>query len=81
MQASAGRSRPRLAWLEPALLAFLLLLGAGLRFYRLDASSLWSDEGNTWALMGRSVARIAQDAAANIHPPGYYWLLKLWSLA
>uniref|UniRef100_A0A540V9V3 Glycosyltransferase RgtA/B/C/D-like domain-containing protein n=2 Tax=Litorilinea aerophila TaxID=1204385 RepID=A0A540V9V3_9CHLR len=81
MQASAGRSRPRLAWLEPALLAFLLLLGAGLRFYRLDASSLWSDEGNTWALMGRSFARIAQDAAADIHPPGYYWLLKLWTLA
>jgi hypothetical protein len=66
--------------LEQWLLFLLLLLAAGLRFYRLDGSSLWSDEGNTWALLSRSFAQIAQDAAADIHPPGYYWLLKLWTL-
>ncbi len=65
-----------LYWL--ALLA-ILLAAAFLRFYRLDASSLWSDEGNTWAMLGRSYGEIAQAAAADIHPPGYYWLLKLWS--
>ena len=27
----------------------VLLLAAFLRFYALDQSSLWSDEGNTWA--------------------------------
>ncbi len=62
------------------LLTLILLLAALLRFYHLGASSLWSDEGNTWALLGRSFAQIARDAAADIHPPGYYWLLKLWSL-
>ena len=62
------------------LLAAVLLLALFLRFYRLDASSLWSDEGNTWAMIGRSFAAIAQAAAADIHPPGYYWLLKAWSL-
>ncbi len=61
--------------------AVLLILGGAvwLRFYRLGVSSLWSDEGNTWALLGRSFARIAHDAAGDIHPPGYYWLLKLWA--
>ena len=44
----------------------------------LTCSSLWHDEGNAWALAQRSFARIAVDAAADIHPPGYYWLLKLW---
>jgi hypothetical protein len=60
-------------------LAFILLLAAGLRFYRLDGSSLWSDEGNTWAIVQRSFSQIARDAALDIHPPGYYWLLKLWT--
>ncbi|MEZ4683960.1 MAG: hypothetical protein R2932_58095 [Caldilineaceae bacterium] len=50
-----------------------------MRFYHLGFSSLWSDEGNSWALLSRSFAQIARDAAADIHPPGYYWLLKLWT--
>ncbi len=58
----------------------VLLLATFLRFYALDGSSLWSDEGNTWAMLGRDFAAIAQAAAADIHPPGYYWMLKLWSL-
>lgn len=59
----------------------VVLAAAALRFYALDASSLWSDEGNTWALVQRDFAAIAHDAAADIHPPGYYWLLKLWTWA
>jgi len=62
------------------LLGFLLVLAALLRFYHIGASSLWSDEGNTWALLSRSFTQIARDAAADIHPPGYYWLLKVWSI-
>lgn len=57
----------------------LLIAAALLRVYQLDGSSLWSDEGNTWAQLDRSFAGIAQAAAADIHPPGYYWLLKVWS--
>ncbi|MEZ4656771.1 MAG: glycosyltransferase family 39 protein [Caldilineaceae bacterium] len=60
-------------------LILILLISAFLRFYALGASSLWSDEGNTWALTERSFAQIAADAAADIHPPGYYWLLKIWT--
>ena len=73
-----ARTRARLFyWL---VLAAVLLLAVLLRFYRLDASSLWSDEGNTWAMLSRSLGEIANAAAADIHPPGYYWLLKGWSL-
>ena len=50
----------------------VLLLAIFLRFYALDQSSLWSDEGNTWAMLDRDFATIAQAAAADIHPPGYY---------
>lgn len=63
-----------------ALLVGIVALAAWLRFYGLDASSLWSDEGNTWAIVQRSFAMIARDAGADIHPPGYYWLLRLWTL-
>ena len=59
----------------------ILLLAFLLRFYCLTCSSYWHDEGNTWALVQRSFGQIAVAAAADIHPPGYYWLLKLWSLA
>ena len=76
-----GRLGRRRALTPYFLLFSILALAAALRFYALTASSLWSDEGNTWALMGRSFAQIAKDAAADIHPPGYYWLLKVWTLA
>lgn len=66
--------------LSRLLLGLTLALAALLRFYHIGTSSLWSDEGNTWALLARSFVQIARDAAADIHPPGYYWLLKVWSL-
>jgi hypothetical protein len=62
------------------LIALSLLLATLLRFYYIDASSLWNDEGNSWAMLSRSFGEIAAAAAADIHPPGYYWLLKLWSM-
>ncbi len=63
------------------ILVLLLLLGiaAALRFYNLEAQSLWADEGNSAALATRSLAVIVQDAANDIHPPLYYWLLHLWT--
>lgn len=70
-----GSSR-RGAWLA---LALLLLLAAALRFHRIGAPSLWNDEGNSAALAGRSLAQIARDAANDIHPPLYYWLLSGWT--
>jgi len=60
------------------LLLAILLLGAFLRFYRLDAQSFWNDEGNSARLAERSLALIVEGAAGDIHPPGYYLLLHFW---
>lgn len=56
-----------------------MLLAAALRFFRIGYQSLWADEGNSAAMAGRSLGDISARAAADIHPPGYYWLLNLWS--
>lgn len=61
------------------LLLLILAIAAGLRFYQLDAQSLWADEGNSAALAARSLGQITRDAANDIHPPLYYWLLHLWT--
>ncbi|MFZ0548329.1 MAG: hypothetical protein WAM60_22975, partial [Candidatus Promineifilaceae bacterium] len=56
----------------------ILLLAAGLRFYRLDAQSFWNDEGNSARLSERSVPLIIDGTASDIHPPLYYLLLRGW---
>jgi mannosyltransferase len=61
-----------------ALLLLILLLAFGLRFYRLDAQSFWNDEGTSVAVAQRDLVTIARDAASDIHPPLYYWLLSVW---
>lgn len=57
---------------------FILLLAAVVRFYHLSGQSLWADEGNSAALAQRSFIEIAGRTAFDIHPPLYYWLLKIW---
>lgn len=59
--------------------AAVLLLAALLRFARLDAQSLWYDEGVSAFMTTRNAAEIARAAAADIHPPLYYWLLAAWA--
>ncbi len=65
-------------WLAPWLPWLIVALAVGLRFWRLNGQSLWADEGNSAALALRRWADISQAAAADIHPPLYYWLLNLW---
>jgi mannosyltransferase len=64
--------------LRAALLLLILLLAVGLRFHRLGAQSLWNDEGTSVAVAQRDLVTIAHDAAHDIHPPLYYWLLSGW---
>ncbi len=65
------------SWVRISLL-LILVLAALLRFYRLDAQSLWADEGNSVSLSGRSLPLITAGAAHDIHPPLYYYLLHFW---
>lgn len=67
--------RRRGVWI---LFVLILALAAFLRFYRIGAQSLWNDEGTSAALALRDLAAITRDAAHDIHPPLYYWLLHFW---
>lgn len=61
-----------------ALALIVILLAGALRLHLLGAQSLWNDEGNAYVQATRTVSAIAENAAADIHPPGYYALLALW---
>ncbi len=62
------------------MLAVILVLAAGLRWFRIDAQSLWYDEGISAQQLTRSFPDIVRSVALNdSHPPGYYWTLKAWS--
>lgn len=67
--------------MKKTLLLATLLLAAFLRFYRIEAQSLWNDEGNSARLAERSAGLIVAGAAGDIHPPGYYLLLSAWRAA
>lgn len=56
----------------------ILLLAILLRFYRIDAQSLWADEGSSVVLASRPFTTIVQSAARDIHPPLYYFSLRIW---
>ncbi len=70
--------KQRQVWVEWLILGLILLLALALRLYRLDGQSLWADEGNSAALALRSLSTITRDAAHDIHPPLYYYLLHFW---
>lgn len=59
----------------------LVGLGLVLRVIRLDFQPLWWDEGYSVWFAGQPVAEMVRLTAADIHPPLYYALLHLWSLA
>jgi hypothetical protein len=75
------KAQPSTRFWEAAILITILLLALGLRAYRLDGQSLWNDEGTSVALAARSLGQITQGAAADIHPPLYYYLLHFWQQA
>ena len=61
-----------------SLLVLILLLASLLRWYRIEAQSLWNDEGTSVALAARDLAAITRGAANDIHPPLYYYALHFW---
>ena len=60
------------------LIVILLLAAFWLRLFRLDAQSLWWDEGISLNLAVSTLAEIVADRVANIHPPLYFFGLKGW---
>lgn len=56
----------------------ILLLATAVRLHLLGAQSLWNDEGSAYVQATRTFTDIAENAARDIHPPGYYWMLAVW---
>jgi hypothetical protein len=65
---------------ERLLLAGILLGGLALRLFRLGADSLWYDETVSAHLAGSPAGELLRHTAGDIHPPGYYLLLRGWLL-
>ena len=60
------------------LLLTLILLAFAVRMARLDAQSLWYDEGVTAWVAGMSPVDLTRWTANDIQPPLYYYLVALW---
>ena len=56
----------------------LMLLAWGVRLYRLDAQSLWYDEGVTATLAQRTLVDLTAWTARDIQPPLYYYFVWGW---
>lgn len=61
----------------------VLVLGAGLRLYGLNIQSAWADEIATLVITDSALTfgQFWQLVIADVHPPLYYLLLRLWSAA
>ncbi len=74
MPGSRGRQFPSIV----VVIVLLLLAAAGLRIGGIGDQSLWHDEGNSYVQATRTPGAIVENAARDIHPPGYYLLLAGW---
>lgn len=63
-------------------IAITLGLGvfAGISLFTITKSSIWFDEAFGAYLIRFDFWEIARYTAADVHPPFYYWLLKIWGM-
>jgi uncharacterized membrane protein len=69
-------SAPQIA--HAVALLLVISLSIALRTHKLDAQSLWYDEGNSARIAERSLQLIVEGAGGDIHPPLYYIALHYW---
>jgi hypothetical protein len=72
----AATRQARELW--PALV-FVVTLSVAVRSYHIGLPALTRDEAFSWRLTQYSVPEMLWHAAADVHPPLYYLLLKAWS--
>ena len=79
MKHGAGPQRARAFARVPWLLMLLvLLLACAVRFHRLDAQSLWYDEGVAYTHATRNLPELIPLLQRNVHVPAYFGLLGIW---
>jgi len=65
-------------WAPHWALLVIMLLGFGLRLYRLGDQDIWWDEGHAIWAARQSLAQATDITARDVHPPLYLWLLHGW---
>ncbi len=75
--ATAQHNAPSRSY-HPWLVAALTAAAFALRLVRLGVDSLWYDETVSVFLAGQRVPDLIAHTARDIHPPGYYLLLRGW---
>ena len=60
------------------LLLIVILIGAALRLRGIDQRSVWNDEGLSLAFIRLPLAQFHHALVLDVHPPLYYWALRLW---
>jgi mannosyltransferase len=68
--------RPRTAAI---LLGIIVLIGMGIRAYRLTDRSMWFDESSSWRTSRLPLPEMLDSLAKDTHVPLYYILLKSWT--
>ena len=56
----------------------ILLIAFALRVYRLDAQSIWWDEGHSIQMASAALTQIPTLPGMDVHPPGYFVFLHGW---
>lgn len=75
----AGAADWPLRTIEPALVVLaILLIGFGLRVYRLGEQNIWWDEGHAIWAARQDLTAATRITAHDVHPPLYLWLLHGW---
>ena len=70
------KARPRTDYILVAIALFLL---AGLALWNIAGPSIWFDEAFGAYMIHYSFLDIARYTATDVHPPLFYWLLKIWT--
>ncbi len=70
-------SLPGIDW---AILSAGLVTYGGLTFATITKSSIWFDEAFSAFIVRFNFFQIARYTATDVHPPFYYWVLKLWTI-
>ena len=65
--------------LDLAVLAVAIATYVGLVWSRLSVWSIWFDEAFTAYINRFNFADIAHYTSTDMHPPFYYWLIKVWT--
>jgi mannosyltransferase len=61
-------------------LVAIVIVGMGIRAYRLTDRSMWFDESSSWRTSQLTVPELLVAVAKNNHVPLHYLLLKAWTL-